>query len=516
MKDFFRRMLPTAALLSMFGWLTFMGCTAEVDDTTGSNLLPDGTEMEIGMANIRGINTYMAKSDSVASSRLGRIMIGRIRNDVTGGLTASSVVQFVPSETNGSKTNPYGYEPVVDSVDFMMQIGAIYGDPSVEQKFYIYRFEPKVPLNYDSVYYHNYDVESAIDRTKPLFSFKMKDEVVGGLYKKLEVEPEGERFLRELISIDTTIYSKADTVFRKIFQGLYVAPSQDPEEAPENAAVYDINPLGYIYIGVSDETYLFVYAHNHKKAPEAGDELHECGGRMKAVQDTVYVTYSFEDSGDLAVYPNTTIVITENDYTGSLVDESLLVDPNNFNPATATITDPFIVQGLHSATGYLHFTDEFISGLDELRWFRDEAGNKLKKGALVINKATLQISVEDPDDYEMLDDAPRRLGMYYKYKGANPENIPDYMYLEESYYELTIAYGGYLNRGLGTYVMDISMYVQALANNPEETQRGIWLGPSVDTQYEPKSVVLLNGADNPRQKMEVGLVYTLVDTLEKN
>lgn len=517
MKNCFRAILLPLVIVAAFGAMTLPACT-EVDDTLGQNFLPKDQEMGFGSSKVSGINSYLAKSDSIVSSRLGRFMLGRMTSDRMGKMSAGAVLQFTPAESNGtSKTNPYGTNPVIDSADLFLQVESIFGDPSVEQKFYVYRFEPDVPIRYDSVYYGStYDADRAIDRSKPLFSFTMKDEVKGGVFKSLTVEDAGHAFLRELVALDPAVYELPDTIFRQKFQGFYIAPSNDPAEAPDNGAIYNISPLTYTYTSYTwtdmetshtDMTFFAVYVHNDETAAAAKEASAEKGETVE--EEGVYVTYSFDDTDELVAYPNTSIVIIGHDYTGSEVDPAIFIDPYDFDPKSATASDPFFVQGFIGVSSYLHFSDEFVNHLQTLRNY-DDGEIKIDDGALVVNKAVLRIYLEDGSDIDILDNAPRRLGMYYSYKGTNPENIPDYMYIEEAYYDYTSAYGGQLNRALGCYEMDISMYVRALANKPEETQRGIWLAPAVPIQFEPREVALLNGASDPDTRMEVQLYYTIV------
>lgn len=518
MKACYKTLLAAGSAVLMLASMPMTGCT-DVDDRLGSGLLPKDQETEVHTAVIRGLNTYLAKSDSIPTGRLGRMMIGRMESADFGKTECATVVQFVPGISNSlSTTNPYGYKPVVDSVELAMQIETIYGDPSVEQKFYIYRFEPTKPLHYDTLYYPSYNAEAAVDRSKPLFSFSLKNENKGSLvYKKLAVEAEGQRFIDELVGLDTMLYVQSDTVFRNIFKGLYIAPSNNPAEAPDNAAVYDISPFSYASsLLTQDLTYLIVHFHTHKKNPEPGDVRHMCEGEQRVLDTTLYVGYSFDDSGNFMHHPSTSVVTIKHDYTGSSVDVSKFVDPYDFDPATAQQVDPLYVQGGVGVSSYLHFDDKFMDELQELAWFRDSGGNKIEPAIVMLNKASLIFTLEDGADVEVLDNAIDRLGMYYAYKGTNPENIPDFLYKEEALYsDFTAPYGGYLNRAKQTYEMDISMYLKSLINDPDDVPRHVWLSPAVKTQFKLREVVIQNGREGAsaiRQddNIQLRLVYTLL------
>lgn len=511
MGNFFRSLFIISAVAAIFLIAPTAGCT-EVDDRLGINLLPDDQQMTVRMDTVRGVDTYLAASDSIPTGRLGRMLIGRMKSPRFGLTECGTVLQFVPSYTNNpNRSNPYGgHEFTIDSVELILQIENIYGDNSVKQKFYAYRFEPREPLLHTTSYYHDYDAESAIDRGKPLFSFFMENEEIRNKAKKLAVEPEGEKFLRELIALDTMVYTQSDTVFRKMFQGLYIAPSNDPAEAPENAAIYDISPLTYTIFDLpQDAAYLMISGHTHKKDPTTADDYHDCGGVPKATEDTVYVTYSFDDSGERIKYPNTSVVVIKHDYTGSDIDVSKFIDPLDFDPATAQQADPTYVQGMLGVSTYLHFNDDFLNSLRTLARFPDGT-----PAAMMINKAMLIFNLEEDADADEMDDAHARLGMYYAYKGTNPENIPDYMYQQEALYSgFKSAYGGLLNRALKRYEMDVSMYVRALVNDPE-TPGNLWLSPALPIQFQGRETVIRNtkGGANAIESPEIQLrlVYTLM------
>ena len=62
-----------------------------------------------------------------------------------------------------------------------------------------------------------------------------------------------------------------------------------------------------------------------------------------------------------------------------------------------------------------------------------------------------------------MDKSQTRLGLYTNYKTLSA--IPDYAYAYEQNYSTTLAYGGYINRSRGCYVMDITGYAQSLWNS---------------------------------------------------
>lgn len=90
---------------------------------------------------------------------------------------------------------------------------------------------------------------------------------------------------------------------------------------------------------------------------------------------------------------------------------------------------------------------------------------------MAINQALLSIYVDGVTDggweqgfpqkvIDRFDASISRLGLYTDYKRLTP--VADYAYTYEQQYDVTLPYGGYLNRSLGCYVLDISGHIQRL------------------------------------------------------
>lgn len=525
MRNCFNGIVLPFLLTAIFILTAFESCTS-VDDMLGRELLPDDQEVEFLRAKLDGINSYMTMPDSLPSSRLNLLYLGSLDTDGFGRIENNPIVQFSPA--NYTHKGYYGYKPHVDSVKFEITISKVYGDASQSQKFYIYKVEE--PLRYDSLYFPNFDPEAVSDMSAPLFSFTMEDEKAGVLTKKLNVEPAGEQYLRDLAGVDAEVYEKVDTVFRDLFRGWYIAASKDPSEYPATGgALYEINPVA-VFTGYSFIDYFVftVYAHSHKEEPDEEDELHLHGAEFYATQDTLYVSYSFDDSN--IAYPNTSINAVKHDYSSypaapsNLVDASLFIEPRTFKDDNPPHQDVFYVQGLMGVAGYLDLEGGFTSQLENLCY-----NDKGERCIMKVNKAKLIIWLED-DQPHLMHSAPFRLGMFSDYRGYTPVSIRDYSYLSEIMYNDVSTYGGLLNRSFGYYEMDISKYVSDLANKPGETAKQLWLAP-VDVadninnvhysplNYAPYGVALQNKWTNPSdpdyaKRIQVELSYTLLKKSE--
>ena len=96
-----RRTLCSLLVLAVVGTLTFMGCT-KVDDTLGSDYIPNGQEMKMGIKrfakNEQGsgfLETRLYRTDSIISSNLGNGYIGTMRNDTFGLRTAGYLLSLI-------------------------------------------------------------------------------------------------------------------------------------------------------------------------------------------------------------------------------------------------------------------------------------------------------------------------------------------------------------------------------------------------------------------------------------
>lgn len=125
------------------------------------------------------------------------------------------------------------------------------------------------------------------------------------------------------------------------------------------------------------------------------------------------------------------------------------------------------VEGMGGALVELTLTDEFLSVLGELQAEQEDEGYR----TVAINQALLSIYVDGVTDggwdagisqkvIERFDASISRLGLYTDFKTLTP--VSDYAYDYEQQYEVTLPYGGYLNRSLGCYTLNISSHIQRL------------------------------------------------------
>lgn len=131
---------------------------------------------------------------------------------------------------------------------------------------------------------------------------------------------------------------------------------------------------------------------------------------------------------------------------------------------------------------------------------------------------------------EEMDKSQTRLGLYTNYKTLSA--IPDYAYAYEQNYSTTLAYGGYINRSRGCYVMDITGYAQSLWNSYQSAKaelgadapwdelkekiknRTIYLGPEAYSVYTTTYSVLQgmtpDGVTEEDVPIKIDVTYNLI------
>lgn len=479
------------------------GCT-DVNDELGQGLIPHDQQMVLKIDTLGSFETFTATNDTIPVSHQGRLFIGNRIDPVFGKVKAAGMTDFYPYVSwNGGHF--YGYNAVADSIYLDMQINSITGDPSIEQTFNIYAMTDS--LKRDSIYMRGNPIEWPVDRAKPLFSFKLSNEIPEESVAMLELEPtaEGRAFMQRLADIDSATYAAPWPKFRKEFHGLYVAPAPG---GPENAAVYEIELVN---------SAIYMYFHNYEK------------NTSTATVDTVtWSQYNFNNSG---WYDSNKKLIT------SVVNQNVM-DVRFEYPAaikgrlndtlhTSLPLETVYVQGLGGVATYLRVSDETV---DYLAHITEQDG--MTYSAAVISQARLYFPLADRSAAAM-DIAPKRLGMYYTYGQPlleaynyyytpiyGPVPMFGYDYATENYNALQSSsaslttptpYGGYLNRTNGYYEMVVTKYITQLMLYPDKAPREIWLGPEVNSRLSDYSQVALRGSggtgDNP---VRLVVTYTLI------
>lgn len=512
----FRRSTRTLALFGLLAALCAVGCTTK-DDTLGANLIPDNQQLKAGYAVFQWnkevltgldalnpkkyVETRLFQTDSIVSSNLGQGYLGAAYNDTVGLRTAGFLAQF--SNYYLVDDGYFGYMPLFDSAQILLSVSAYGRDTLTEQKFEVYEvidnaYLTEKPLSSgkterDTLFYLNFDPEKAAADSgeKNILGQKLFEFTLGGdkgpstTAVTMTPTDDGREFVKRLMlqsgerKGDYSIYDTDNLAeWFEEFKGLYIRPADADKlktTSESKGSIYALNLSGS---GFS------VYGRNRVEEDPS------------LIKDTIGMVYYFNissyDEGNVSV--NT----VRHDYAGSKIDPEEaqayvngMPNPIENRPEKSRV----YVAGMGGVTTEITFTQEFFDDLQKLIDTENDQSHK-EFTTLAFTQVLMEIYFPDGQyDWQDLDAAtagplidrmniaPSRLGMYTDY--GKKSGISDYAYLYESYYDTTLAYGGYINRSHGCYRMDITSHVQEMWNQymdngkqlDEVPLRKVYLGP---------------------------------------
>lgn len=537
------RAAATAATAVAVAAATLVGCT-KVDDTLGQNLVPDNQELKAGFTVMGGVKdgkpnpkkyfeTRLFQTDSILSSNISYGYFGMMQNDTIGLRTAGFLSQYVSYYT--VKEGYFGYRPIFDSAQLMLSIKSYGGDTLEPQTFHVYEvidnkyltekpIEPGASAR-DSNFFFTFDPQAAgIIADRPLFTFTFPDgKSTGPATTTITMIPtdEGRDFAMRLMLAkkgskyenDYSIYSN-DSIdyWVEEFKGLYIRPASNTVTK------------GGLYATALDASGFAIYGRNRVESDPT------------LIRDTLSMAYFFYDKYTKA--GNVSVNSIKHDYSTATTTGDLRIDLENARESneSRTPTRYAVAEGMGGVVTELTFTEEFF---DEMRSLYE--GKTTESGtpftSLGINQAKLMIYFPQSDyDWRQItqidamatqmDASLTRLGLYTDYKLLS--GISDYYYIYEKQYSTELAYGGYINRSQGCYVMNITSYIQNLWNryrkeadaaraegravNLDKVEyRTVYLGPEAYSIFDPSFTVLQgmnDGENNAPIKLE--LTYTRV------
>lgn len=524
------------AATALLAGLLAVGCTTK-DDTLGANLVPDNQQMKAGYTVLQWnkkelnpkkyITTRLYQTDSIVTSNLTTGYMGTMHNDTVGLCAAGVLAQF----TNYYLVDDgyFGYMPIFDSAQILLSITGYGKDTLTEQSFEVYEvisndYLTEKPAateseNRDSTFYMNFDpmkVSYLGDRSvvgeKPLFSFTLGgSNGPSSVAVTMEPTPEGKEFIKRLM-LQTGEYAGQYSIYNRdniaewfdIFKGLYIKPAKSDETNVAGSK----ETKGTIYATDLTASGFSVYGRNRVEQDPS------------LIKDTIGMVYYFKDT-ELTDCGNVSINSIRHDYDGSLIDiaEARAYNPDGQPNTNRPNKSQVYVQGLGGVVTEIAFTQQFF---DDLQALIDDENDQSRKDFRTLAFTQVQMEVYFPGgqyDWQDLDAttagplidrmnaAPERLGMYTDY--WRKINIADYYYTYESYYDTTLAYGGYINRSHGCYRMDITSHVQQMWNQYREAKlsagddefdfeqaslplRTVYLGPAA-TDYFTTAYAELEG-----------------------
>ncbi|MDR2936529.1 MAG: DUF4270 domain-containing protein [Rikenellaceae bacterium] len=432
----------------------FLGGTSckKIDDTTGTEFIPDHQVVSIAMDSSFQIRTYNVTNDSVMSSNLdGYYYLGTFVDPTCGLTNASYLFQYAPDYTFSKTDSLYGVDPVVDSLFLRLQFDGYVGKGDVAQTFDLYELTEEIYI--DSTYYSNFN-PAPIVKSTPLATVEYAGDYSTIITTRI-TDPD---FISRLL--DTAGYHSPRT-FHKRFKGFYLKPRTKDLDA----AIVAVN---------IDYSYLLLHYHNDNPVKK----------------DTTYTYFWFTPNSQ--TYLNQDIGVMNFDYTNASPDLRL-------NDKSVSVPTTYI-QAYGGITTYLEFSKESVA---QIRQKVLDAGFT----DIVINKAKFQVNFVD-DTPAVMKNTFSRLGMYISYRDPlyySP--IPDYSPSLENQGYVT-SYGGYKNQSRYLYEMDITFYAQRLFRQDYD-QQGIILGPDLDSTYQLISPMAIHGFGSSAP-LRLILTYTMV------
>lgn len=504
------RLLRSLCLVGAILAMAFAGCT-EVDDTLGSEYIPENQQLKIGFRRLGGcFETRLYRTDSIRTSNIEVGLLGSTRSDTFGLRTAGFYTQFTwgicPDSTEG-----FGYRPIFDSLMLGMTISGFGGDSLQVRNYEVYEVidDSFLVEQEDTLFYGSFDMSPYLS-AEPAFTFRFPDPErginVSSTSVKMIPTPTGEDLISRMM-LRTGVYEGNNMdgfydakAFGEHFKGLYFKPAADAASSSENSMLqFELDGSGMI-----------LYGRNRNQEDPT------------LIQDTTASLYYFLDTTSEG--GGASINTIRHDYAGSLL-ESLAFEESD---TERSLSEVCYVEGLGGVVTSITFTESLFEQFEQiLATETDATGDSFK--SLALNQALLSIYDSDahydwseitPSDalIERWDNQMKRLGLYTSYKKFT--GIADYNYAYENLYGVELNYGGYLNRSRGCYQMDIALYLQELWNKYLQDKEGvladteartIYLGPeaySANTFQTATGQGMEHGA-NGANAMRIEVTYTL-------
>lgn len=485
---------PLAAVI--LAGLLVVGCTTK-DDTLGANLVPDNQQMKAGYTVLQWhgqddakkyVTTRLYQTDSIVTSNLTTGYLGTMYNDTVGLRSAGFLAQF--SNYYLVDDGYFGYMPIFDSAQMLLSITGYGKDTLTEQTFEVYEVISNDYLTEkpaaagsdtrDSTFYMNFNpmkVSYLGDRSivgDKLFSFTLgKDHGPSSVAVTMDPTEKGKEFVKRLMlqtgeyAGDYSIYDRDNiTGWFDIFKGLYIKPADSDETEMENSS----DSKGTIYATDLTASGFSVYGRNRVEQDPS------------LIKDTIGMVYYFKDT-ELTDCGNISINRIRHNYDRSKIDidEARAYNPDGQPNTNRPDKSQVYVEGLGGVVTEITFTQQFF---DDLQQLIVQENNESGKDFRTLAFTQVQMEVYFPGGrydwndldattagplIERMNAAPERLGMYTNY--WRKLNISDYNYTYESYYDLSLAYGGYINRSHGCYRMNITSHVQQMWNQYREAKQ---------------------------------------------
>ncbi|MBQ1952000.1 MAG: DUF4270 family protein, partial [Alistipes sp.] len=239
-----RALFNPGVVLAVFAALALTACDVKVDETLGSNLVPENQQMKAGHLVLEGVNprryveTRLYQTDSLQSANLKVGYFGSHKDERMGRREAAFLAQYTNYYTVDS--GYFGYLPIFDSAQLMLSINTWGGDSTAVQKFAVYEVisNDYLSKSEDTTFYIGFNPEAeGVVATEPIFTFELGGKK-GPATKAVTLNPTeaGLKYIDRLFlkegkyKGDYSIYSPDSTKqWLDEFKGLYIKSLEEPE-----------------------------------------------------------------------------------------------------------------------------------------------------------------------------------------------------------------------------------------------------------------------------------------------
>lgn len=416
----------------------FFGCCSciSTDPTLGSDLLPLDQQYDIYTATFPIDEMEMRMADSLSGYSQTRITIGAIRDEHFGLTRRGAAVSLVPCYDSLD----FGDNPVFES--FRMTLTrdtmsiASEADRNILQNINVYALEESTRETYDINALEKGAIRHGPKRvTKGIPVFNGTDDTLG-----IDFSVEyGTEFMDKLIGLGLDGSTKTLDEYLDRLPGVYLETS-DPVGNGGRINMFELQ-LGF------NSSYYYLtgnYAELKFRSTYSGEE-----------KDTSFLFYFCPDSlykVDSLLYYGTA---------GSLPQYCLNVSSQETRPIAGTVTDKMYVEGGGGLKPVITAREIRSKLMDEI------ARNGGDAASTVLNKVSLILPFEFPDNYRDMDKYPQILSPTCRVKSSDSD---DYTFANITDYSNSRENQGDVDRSNLVYKPDITYHAQMLLRkDPEES-----------------------------------------------
>lgn len=405
-----------------FALLCTISCTP-VSDTLGENLIPGGQDMNSGIDSSFRVETSLFKIDSIGASnnQPTTVSVGSYVDPLVGMTSSQAFSEFSTISFGVGKTlnkDYFGKKPVCDSIVLYLDIVGAKGDTIRDRQYEIYRVNHRFYNN--MVYYSNFVMPSSYLGAEPLARFSARrDEII-----RIPLPVEFANELMETTEDPNQSPYFNDSLFHQKFNGFYFRSSF-------TASATDVGNM--VNISMYNTKFRLYYRNENHPGKDT----------------SYYAIYTFQLNKGNASFEMVQHDYSLSDVAAGGIDPALIGRPD-------IQTQYCYAQGMAGVGTMVKMPQAQIQGLKERILSRWPGFSNI-----AINRAVLRCNLVTPDVVNY-NKSYTRLGLYYDL--TTNDFIPDYNAIgeEDTQNPVRNLFGGYLNRSLGYYEMDITSYFQAL------------------------------------------------------